>query len=139
RESHSTGQAIKRGLAGVRKLLLTATPLQNSLLELYGLSTIIDEHLFGDRVSFRSRFMRGEASIPELRRRVADFSMRTLRRDVLEYVQYTERKPLTFPFTPGDDEQCVYDLVSGYLLRTDAYGVPTRQRHLVGLILRKLL
>jgi hypothetical protein len=139
RESHSTGQAVKRGLAGVRKLLLTATPLQNSLLELYGLSTIIDEHLFGDRVSFRSRFMRGDSSNSELRRRLADFSIRTLRRDVLEYVQYTERKPLTFPFTPGDDEQRVYDLVSGYLLRSDAYGVPTRQRHLVGLILRKLL
>jgi hypothetical protein len=139
RDSHSTGQAIKRGLAGVRKLLLTATPLQNSLLELYGLSTIIDEHLFGDRVSFRSRFMRSDSSMPALRRRLADFSKRTLRRDVLEYVQYTARKPLTFPFTPGEDEQRVYDLVSGYLLRSDAYGVPARQRHLVGLILRKLL
>lgn len=139
RDSHHTGQAIKRALAGVRKLLLTATPLQNSLLELYGLSTIIDDHLFGDRVSFRSRFMRGDSAIPALRARLEDFSKRTLRRDVLEYVQYTERKPLTFPFTPGDDEQRVYDLVSGYLLRTDAYGVPTRQRHLVGLILRKLL
>lgn len=139
RESHRTGQAIKRGLAGVRKVLLTATPLQNSLLELYGLSTIIDDHLFGDRVSFRTRFMRGDAAIPALRARLEDFSKRTLRRDVLEYVQYTERKPLTFPFTPGEDEQRVYDLVSGYLLRDDSYGVPTRQRHLVGLILRKLL
>lgn len=139
RESHRTGQAIRRALAGVRKLLLTATPLQNSLLELYGLSTIIDEHLFGDRVSFRTRFMRGDAGIPALRARLAEFSKRTLRRDVLEYVQYTERKPLTFPFTPGEDEQRVYDLVSGYLLRDDTYGVPRRQRHLVGLILRKLL
>lgn len=139
REGHHTGQAIKRALAGVRKVLLTATPLQNSLLELYGLSTIIDDHLFGDRVSFRSRFMRGEAAIPALRARLKDFSKRTLRRDVLEYVQYTERKPLTFPFTPGDDEQLIYDLVSGYLLRDDSYGIPTRQRHLVGLILRKLL
>lgn len=139
RETHHSGQAIKRALAGVRKLLLTATPLQNSLLELYGLSTIIDEHLFGDRVSFRSRFMRGDSAIPALRARLAEFSKRTLRRNVLEYVQYTERKPLTFPFTPGDDEQRVYDLVSGYLLREDSYGVPTRQRHLVGLILRKLL
>lgn len=139
RDSHHTGQAIKRALAGVRKVLLTATPLQNSLLELYGLSTIIDDHLFGDRVSFRSRFMRGDSAIPALRARLEDFSKRTLRRDVLEYVQYTERKPLTFPFTPGDDEQRVYDLVSGYLLREDSYGVPTRQRHLVGLILRKLL
>jgi len=139
RESHRSGQAIKRALAGVRKLLLTATPLQNSLIELYGLSTLIDEHLFGDRVSFRTRFMRGDAAIPALKARLADFSKRTLRRDVLEYVQYTERKPLTVPFTPGDQEQRVYDLVSGYLLRDDAYGIPTRQRHLVGLILRKLL
>jgi hypothetical protein len=139
RESHRTGQAVKRALAGVRKLLLTATPLQNSLLELFGLSTLIDDHLFGDRVSFRSRFMRGDSSIPALRRRLADFTKRTLRRDVLEYVQYTERKPMTFPFVPGDDEQRVYDLVSGYLLRGETYGVPTRQRHLVGLILRKLL
>ena len=139
RENHHTGQSIKRALAGVRKVLLTATPLQNSLLELYGLSTIIDDHLFGDRVSFRSRFMRGDSAIPELRARLEGFSKRTLRRDVLEYVQYTERKPLTFPFTPGDDEQRVYDLVSGYLLRDDSYGVPARQRHLVGLILRKLL
>lgn len=139
RESHRTGQAIKRALAGVRKVLLTATPLQNSLLELYGLSTVIDEHLFGDRVSFRTQFMRDDAAIPALRKRLKDFSKRTLRRDVLEYVQYTERKALTFPFTPGEDEQRVYDLVSGYLLRDDTYGVPTRQRHLVGLILRKLL
>jgi hypothetical protein len=139
RESHYTGQAIKRALAGVRKVLLTATPLQNSLLELYGLSTIIDDHLFGDRVSFRSRFMRDDVAIPALRARLRDFSIRTLRRDVLEYVQYTARKPLTFPFTPGDDEQRVYDLVSGYLLRADTYGIPTRQRHLVGLILRKLM
>jgi superfamily II DNA or RNA helicase len=139
RESHYTGQSIKRSLAGTRKLLLTATPLQNSLLELYGLSTIIDDLLFGDRVSFRSRFMRGEDSLPALRTRLREFTKRTLRRDVLEYVKYTERKPITIPFTPGDDEQRVYDLVSGYLLREDAYGVPHRQRHLVGLILRKLL
>ena len=139
RESHHTGQAIKRGLAGVRKLLLTATPLQNSLMELYGLSTVIDDYLFGDRVSFRSRYMRGDADFPALRARLADFSKRTLRRDVLEYVQYTQRKALTVPFAPGDDEQRVYDLVSGYLLRNDAYGIPTRQRHLIGLILRKLL
>ena len=139
RESHRTGQAIKRALAGVRKLLLTATPLQNSLLELFGLSTLIDDHIFGDRVSFRSRFMRGDSSVPALRERLAEFTQRTLRRDVLEYVQYTERKTMTFPFVPGEDEQRVYDLVSGYLLRDDTYGVPTRQRHLVGLILRKLL
>lgn len=139
RDSHRTGQALKRALAGSRKLLLTATPLQNSLMELYGLSTVIDEHLFGDAVSFRSMYMRDGNDIEGLRRRLAEFSKRTLRRQVLEYVQYTERKPVTIPFSPGPDEQRLYDLVSAYLQRDDSYGVPYRQRHLVALVIRKLL
>jgi len=139
RESHQTGQAIKKGLAGCRKLLLTATPLQNSLLELFGLSTVIDEHLFGDAVSFRSQYMRGEDNLPALRRRLSEFVTRTLRRQVLEYVRYTERKPITIPFTPGEDEQRLYDLVSAYLQREETYGFPVRQRHLIALVLRKLL
>lgn len=139
RDSNVTGQALKRAFAGCRKLLLTATPMQNSLLELYGLSTLIDEHIFGDRVSFRSLFMHGDDGLPALRRRLQEFTKRTLRRDVLEYIQYTERKPITVPFSPGDEEQRLYDLVSAYLIREDSYGLPRRQRHLVGLILRKLL
>ncbi|MEX2523722.1 MAG: SNF2-related protein [Gammaproteobacteria bacterium] len=139
RDSHQTGQSIKRSLAGARKLLLTATPLQNSLLEIYGLSTVIDEQLFGDAVSFRTQYMRNEGDIEALRHRLRDFTKRTLRRQVLEYIQYTERRPLTIPFEPSDEEQRLYDLVSGYLQREDCYGFPHRQRHLVGLILRKLL
>ncbi len=138
RESHQTGQALKRALAGTRKLLLTATPLQNSLMELYGLSTVIDEQLFGDAVSFRSLYMRN-SDIEGLRNRLKEFSKRTLRRQVLEYVQYTERRPITIPFTPSPDELRLYDLVSAYLQREESYGVPHRQRHLVSLVIRKLL
>ena len=47
---------LKRALAGKHKLLLTATPLQNSLLELFGLVSFIDEHSFGDLKSFRDQF-----------------------------------------------------------------------------------
>ncbi|MCS3903861.1 SNF2 family DNA or RNA helicase [Methylohalomonas lacus] len=139
RDSHKSGQSIKRSLAGSRKLLLTATPLQNSLLEIYGLSTIIDEHLFGDAVSFRSQYMRSDGDLQGLKHRLRDFTKRTLRRQVLEYIQYTERRPLTIPFEPSDEEQRLYDLVSGYLQREDCYGFPPRQRHLIGLVLRKLL
>src|SRR6185312_3738111 len=54
--SNKIGNAIKAALAPFDKLLLTATPLQNSLLELFGLVSIIDEHIFGDIKSFRSQF-----------------------------------------------------------------------------------
>ena len=43
-------------IKGPAKLLLTATPLQNSLLELFGLVSFIDEHAFGDLKSFREQF-----------------------------------------------------------------------------------
>src|SRR6266852_2459476 len=48
--------ALKNALAEKHKLLLTATPLQNSLLELFGLVSFIDEHTFGDLRSFREQF-----------------------------------------------------------------------------------
>lgn len=139
RDSHRTGQAIKLAFGPSNKLLLTATPLQNSLMELYGLSTVIDSQLFGDAQSFRRQYMRGDEDLEGLRGRLKEFTKRTLRRQVLEYIRYTERKALTVPFVPSEDEQRLYYLVSAYLQREVSYGVPKQQRHLVTLVIRKLL
>lgn len=139
RSNNRTGQALRRALDGRKKLLLTATPLQNSLMELYGLSTLIDEHLFGDEKAFRKQYVNNPGGLEELRARLAGFTQRTLRKDVLEYIQYTERKALTQPFNLTDEEQAVYERVSAFLLREESYALPKRQRHLTGLILRKLL
>lgn len=139
RQSNRTGQALRRALDGRKKLLLTATPLQNSLMELYGLSTLIDEHLFGDEKAFRKQYLNNPGGLEELRGRLAGFTQRTLRKDVLEYIQYTERKALTQPFNPTDEEHAVYERVSAFLLREESFALPKRQRHLTGLILRKLL
>lgn len=139
RASNRTGQALKRALQGRKKLLLTATPLQNSLMELYGLSTLIDEHMFGDEAAFRKQFMNSGTGLDELRERLASFAKRTLRRDVLEYIKYTERKALTQPFNPTDDEQALYERISAFLQKEDSYALLKQQRHLTALILRKLL
>ncbi|EOZ4878969.1 SNF2-related protein [Pseudomonas aeruginosa] len=139
RASNRTGQALKRALQGRKKLLLTATPLQNSLMELYGLSTLIDEHMFGDEAAFRKQFMNSGTGLDELRDRLSSFAKRTLRRDVLEYIKYTERKALTQPFNPTDDEHALYERISAFLQKEDSYALPKQQRHLTALILRKLL
>lgn len=130
RASNRTGQALKRALQGRKKLLLTATPLQNSLIELYGLSSLIDEHLFGDETAFRKQFMNSETGLDELRERLASFAKRTLRRDVLEYINYTERKTLTQPFNPTDDEQALYERISAFLQKEDSYALPKQQRQI---------
>ena len=133
--------AIKNAVAAFPKVLLTATPLQNSLLELYGLVSIIDEYTFGDLKSFRSRFAKlgNQSDFTELKERLKPVCKRTLRRQVLEYVSYTDRHALVQEFVPSADEQKLYDLVSDYLQRPTLYALPAGQRQLMTLILRKLL
>lgn len=139
RSSNKMGQTLKRSLNGRKKLLLTATPLQNSLMELYGLSTVVDDQLFGDERSFRQHYINGNSSVMELRARLKGFVQRTLRRDVLEYIRYTQRQTITVPFNPSAQEQQLYEGISALLERNNSYALPKNQRHLTGLILRKLL
>lgn len=139
--TNKIGNAIKEALSHCRKALLTATPLQNSLLELYGLVSIIDEHTFGDLKSFKSQFLKTEEgeNYQDLRDRLKSVCIRNLRRQVQEYIQYTNRIPLTIKFEPTADEQKLYEDVSDYLQRDLLYALPAGQRHLMTLILRKLL
>jgi hypothetical protein len=139
RPSNKLGKGIRWAVEDRKKILLTATPLQNSLLELYGLSTLIDDLIFGDPAAFRSQYMNAGADIEGLRQRLSGFCKRTLRKDVTEYVSYTKRRPLTRPFEPTDDEQKFYDAVSTFLQREESYAIPKQRRHLIVLILRKLL
>jgi len=139
RPSNRIGQVLKWALEDRRKLLLTATPLQNSLLELFGLSSVIDERIFGDVSSFRSQYMGGDQDLDELKGRLRPVCKRTLRQQVVEYIQYTERRPITFPFRPSDEEHRFYEALSGFLLREDTYSIPARQRQLTLLVVRKLL
>jgi SNF2 family DNA or RNA helicase len=141
KQGNKIAQAIKQAVAPFPKLLLTATPLQNSLLELYGLVSVIDEYTFGDLKSFRSQFTRlaNDGDFAELKQRIQPVCQRTLRKQVLEYVPYTTRHALVQEFVPSADEQRLYDLVSDYLQRPTLYALPASQRQLMTLILRKLL
>jgi ERCC4-related helicase len=139
--TNKIGNAIKGALAPFDKLLLTATPLQNSLLELFGLVSIIDEHTFGDIKSFRSQFSRLDTDVDfqSLRERLKPICQRTLRRQVLEYIPFTNRIALVEEFIPSEPEQKLYNLVSDYLQRQNLYALPASQRQLMTLILRRLL
>ena len=48
KKGNKIAKAIADALGNAYKVMLTATPLQNSLLELYGMVSIIDEKIFGD-------------------------------------------------------------------------------------------
>lgn len=139
--TNKISNVIKSAIESRKKILLTATPLQNSILELYGLVSIIDDFVFGDLKSFKTQFSRllDEEDYNELRERLQPICKRTLRRQVLEYIKYTKRIAILQEFFPTKDEQNLYDLVSEYLTRPKLYALPNSQRQLMTLILRKLL
>ena len=139
RESNRLGQRIRWATEDRKKLLLTATPLQNSLIELYGLSTLIDDRLFGDLASFRTQYINYGGNISGLRERLATFCWRSLRSQVIEFVRYTERRLITRPFKPTEREHELYEAVSSYLMRGETYALPAGQKHLLILLVRKVL
>lgn len=141
RPSNRIGKAIKDAVYPAKKVLLTATPLQNSLMELYGLVSLLDETVFGDVNTFRSQFTRvgDNLDYSDLRDRIAPVIKRSLRRQVQEYIRYTQRLPITITFEPTEKEKKLYDEVSAYLREELLYAIPNNQRHLLTLVVRKLL
>ncbi len=144
--NHWTGRtrvsnAVANVVANAHKtVLLTATPLQNRLEELYGLVSVFDPSYFYSLDAFRERYIRnGQAGRDDLVERVADISKRTLRRDADKYIQFTKRLPLTVEFMPSADEIRFYDLVNAYLQREELHAFAPTQRHLSDLIIRKRL
>ena len=138
RKSARTAADVRDALHGVKKLLLTATPFQNSLMELYGLTSVIDDHFFGSEKSFRNEYGKGE-NLKQLRQRIQPLFTRTLRKDVKEYINYTRRLPLTQKFNATDNEYELYQAVSEFLRRDDLYSVPASQKKLTTMIVRKIL
>lgn len=143
RNSNKISSSIKDSLANTPKLLLTATPLQNSLLELYGLTSFIDGYVFGDLKSYKSQFVKlseeDNPNFSELKTRLSPICKRTLRKQVLEYIKYTNRTPITQEYQSTDEETKLYDQISLYLQKPHLYALPNSQRHLMTLILRRLL
>jgi len=134
--------AIANALRDTKKVLLTATPLQNSLLEIFGLVSVIDDFVFGDKKSFSKQFSSTAlttSDMNDLKERLKPIVKRTLRKDVVEYINYTKRIPIVEEFTPSKEEVALYDLISDFLLHEDLHSIPRAQRTLITLVVRKLL
>ena len=135
-------QAVSDVMSSATKsLLLTATPLQNRLEELFGLVSVFDPEFFHSIEGFKERYVNhpDDYGNDDLAMRISHLTKRTLRRDAQKYIRFTERMPLTFGFMPSAEEQGLYEKVNSYLQRPMLYAFASSQRHLSALILRKRL
>lgn len=123
---------------GIPKILLTATPLQNSLMDLYGLISFIDPKIFGSEQVFRQRYMKNE-NYDDLKRELAPVLYRTLRKDVADYMHFAKRICKTVDFELSRDEIELYERVNQFLKRDNLYSIPSSNHGLVILVIRKLM
>ncbi|MBG9349391.1 SNF2-related protein [Corynebacterium belfantii] len=145
--SHWTGQAkIASNVASIcraatKTVMLTATPLQNRLEELYGLVSVFAPDYFHSLDAFKERYLDNPDGVgnDDLAQRVALVAKRTLRKDADKYIRFTERMPLTVAFTPSKSEIELYDKINKYLQRPFLWAFAKSQRHLSALIMRKRL
>jgi len=139
--SNVIAKTLRQTFAGCQKLLLTATPFQNSLSELFGLVSFIDEHVFGDVSTFREQAFNVDdgSTLNGIQDRLRSICYRNLRRQVEPYIRYTRRLPLVQEFSPTAAEEELYRMVSDYLQQSHSLAMAGGSRFLIAMVLRKLL
>lgn len=122
----------------IPKILLTATPLQNSLTDLHGLASFIDDRIFGTEKAFNAQYSEN-GNYDELKQNLLPILYRTLRKDVSKYMNFANRECRTFDFELSIDEMTLYAQVNKFLKRENLYCLPNANRNLIILVVRKLL
>ncbi|MCU0699919.1 MAG: DEAD/DEAH box helicase [Myxococcaceae bacterium] len=122
-------------------LLLTATPIQNNLAELWGLVQYVDPSgtLLGDLPTFRQVFCGADdrqlapGLETELRARLKTVLQRTLRRQAQAFLEkpFVRREARLFEYAMSPAERALTDDVTKYLLSPGLHAFQGRQRKLL--------
>lgn len=126
---------IHESVDGSFKLLLTATPIQNSIMDLYGLIYFIDKKVLPDAVTFYQRYFRKPENYPELTKQASKYCFRTTRRQAETYVKIPERVPITVEFELNNQEKEVYELLEKYIQKEEKLAFPKMDKYDLSLML----
>lgn len=142
RNVHKNGSKMANSLyeltKGIPKILLTATPMQNTLLDIYGLVQYIDDRIFYSKSIFSEQYVRNE-NYSALKDSLRTVIQRTLRKEVAEYIRFSERKEMTIDFELSPLEIELYVMINNYLKKEILYALPNSHRTLITSVIRKLL
>ena len=136
-----TAHRVRQVIAASPVLLLTATPIQNSLMELWGLVQYVDQTgtLLGDKPTFEKLFCGSDGrtvateQASELKRRLDAVVQRTLRRQAQPFLDrpFVGRQARLFEYTMSGAERALYDDVTEYLLAPNIRAFSGRSRQLL--------
>lgn len=135
KEENKEAKVLKQITEGAFKLLLTGTPIEKNILDLYGLMYFIDETLLPDEREYMARYFRKPENYPELGEVVSKYCFRTLRSQAKQYAKIPERMAVTWEFEQSDEEQQLYDALQSYIDQPVKYVFPEMNPYDLALML----
>lgn len=124
RGDSKVSRSLHRIAGDAFKLLLTGTPIEKNIMDLYGMIWFIDDTILPDEQTFLARYLRRPENYPELAGKVSGYCFRTLRVQAKQYAKLPERVLLTDEFTPTSEEQTLYRLLYDYINRPGKRAFP---------------
>jgi SNF2 family DNA or RNA helicase len=141
-EAHRLKNSKTRAHVFVKELnkkfvfLLSATPIQNSILELYNMIEIVKPGLLGTWKNFSAKYIVDKKarvinsdSKSELQNLLQQVVVRTTRSEVRKYLEFTERIPKTHVMKPSKEESLLYEKTTDFV--RDLWAIEKGKKNLM--------
>ncbi len=121
------------------KILLTGTPIEKNIMDLYGLIYFIDDELLPEPDTYMKRYLRKPENYAELADKVSKYCFRTLRSQAKRYAKIPKRLHITLEYEASEKEKELYNLLFAYIEKPNKIAFPQMEQYDLALMLLGLL
>lgn len=128
-EQNKQAKSLHHIAGAAFRLLLTGTPIEKNIMDLYGLIWFIDRTILPEPQTFLARYLRKPENYPELAERVSKFCFRTLRSQAKQYAKIPERVLLTDEYQFSEQEKALYEALEKYIYQPQKKAFPEMNQY----------